>query len=94
MSADRAPRALMVIVPDRLSELAEKGEVTRRYYNPGDLFDEVDLVLVNDDRPDPRADCADGGKRRASPTQPRAAVLQAHARLAAAAAAQLGEAGP
>lgn len=43
----------MVIVPDRLSALVEKGEVTERYYNPGDLFERVDLVLVNDDRPDP-----------------------------------------
>lgn len=46
-------RRLMVIVPDRISSLAEKGEITARYYNPGDLFDEVHLVLVNDDRPDP-----------------------------------------
>lgn len=44
---------LMVIIPDRLSELAKKGELTERYYNPGDLFKEVHLVLINDDRPDP-----------------------------------------
>ena len=43
---------LMVIVPDRLSDLVRKGEVTERYYNPGELFREVHLVLTNDDQPD------------------------------------------
>jgi glycosyltransferase involved in cell wall biosynthesis len=53
MSSERTePRRLIVVVPDRLSELSAKGEVTRRYYNPGDLFDEVHLVMTNDDRPD------------------------------------------
>lgn len=45
----------MVIVPDRLTDLVRKGEVTPRYYNPGELFREVHLVLMNDDRPDPAA---------------------------------------
>jgi glycosyltransferase involved in cell wall biosynthesis len=43
---------LMVIIPDRLSDLIRKGEVTERYYNPGELFREVHLVLTNDDAPD------------------------------------------
>lgn len=43
---------LMVIVPDRLSDLVKKGEVAPRYYNPGELFKEVHLVATNDDRPD------------------------------------------
>lgn len=43
---------LMVIVPDRLSDLISKGEITSRYYNPGELFKEVHLVLTNDDQPD------------------------------------------
>lgn len=47
------PRRLLVIIPDRLTVLVEKGEITARYYNPGDLFDEVHLLLTNDDRPDP-----------------------------------------
>jgi glycosyltransferase involved in cell wall biosynthesis len=42
----------MVIVPDRLSDLVSKGEITDRYYNPGDVFDEVHLVMTNGDRPD------------------------------------------
>lgn len=46
---------LMVIIPDRLSDLITKGEVTERYYNPGEYFREVHIVLTNDDRPDPSA---------------------------------------
>jgi glycosyltransferase involved in cell wall biosynthesis len=45
----------MVIVPDRLSALVAKGEITERYYNPGDLFEEVHLVVMNDDKADPEA---------------------------------------
>lgn len=44
---------LMVIVSDRLSALATKGEITPRYYNPGEMFREIHLVLTNDDQPDP-----------------------------------------
>jgi glycosyltransferase involved in cell wall biosynthesis len=51
VEADR----LMVIIPDRLSDLIAKGEVTERYYNPGGLFREVHIVMVNDDEPDPRS---------------------------------------
>jgi glycosyltransferase involved in cell wall biosynthesis len=43
---------LMVIIPDRLSDLVRKGEITDRYYNPGNLFSEVHIVMTNDDRPD------------------------------------------
>lgn len=46
---------LMVWVPDRLSELIAKGEITERYYNPGNLFREVHLVMTNNDAPDPAA---------------------------------------
>jgi glycosyltransferase involved in cell wall biosynthesis len=46
------PSRLMVIIPDRLSELVRKGEITARYYNPGEIFPEVHLVMTNDDRPD------------------------------------------
>jgi glycosyltransferase involved in cell wall biosynthesis len=44
---------LMVIVSEAISDWFAKGEVVDRYYNPGDLFDQVDVVLTNDDRPDP-----------------------------------------
>ncbi|HXQ52120.1 MAG TPA: glycosyltransferase [Stellaceae bacterium] len=51
IAADR----LMVIIPDRLSDIILKGEIAPRYYNPGDLFGEVHIVMLNDDRPDPAA---------------------------------------
>lgn len=43
---------LLVIIPDRLSGLVEKGEITPRYYNPGNLFDEVHILMTNDDAVD------------------------------------------
>jgi len=48
-------KTLLVIIPDLLSALVAKGEITSRYYNPGDLFDEVHLLMTNSDRPDPAA---------------------------------------
>jgi glycosyltransferase involved in cell wall biosynthesis len=50
-----SPRKLMVFVVERVSEWLDKGEVVDRYYNPGNLFDEVHLVLINNDRPNPAA---------------------------------------
>ncbi len=47
--------SLLVIVPDRLSDLVAKGEITARYYNPGDLFDEVHILMTNNDKPDIKA---------------------------------------
>lgn len=43
-------KRLMVIIPDELSAIVKKGEVTPRYYNPGELFDEVHIVMTNDDK--------------------------------------------
>lgn len=43
--------AILVIVPDRISAILAKGEYPDRYYNPGNLFDEVHLLLTNNDRP-------------------------------------------
>ncbi len=43
---------LLVIIPDSLSSLIQKGEITDRYYNPGNLFDEVHILTCNDDKPD------------------------------------------
>src|SRR3954449_9839352 len=42
---------LLVIVSETVSDWMNKGEVVDRYYNPGDFFDEVHLVLTNDDHP-------------------------------------------
>lgn len=41
------------MVGEPVSGFVSKGEVPARYYNPGNLFREVHLVLTNDDRPDP-----------------------------------------
>jgi len=53
MDTDR--RRLLVIVPDRVSDIIVKGEYQPDYYNPGGLFDEVHLLMTNDDKPDPVA---------------------------------------
>jgi glycosyltransferase involved in cell wall biosynthesis len=45
-------KKLLVIVADRISDLVKKGEYTVRYYNPGNLFDEVHVLMTNDDQPD------------------------------------------
>ncbi|RAU21822.1 hypothetical protein CU669_10980 [Paramagnetospirillum kuznetsovii] len=42
---------LLVIIPDQLSALVAKGEVQPRYYNPGNLFGEVHILMTNADRP-------------------------------------------
>src|SRR5262245_5039355 len=47
-----AANRLLVIVPDRVSEWLSKGEVISRYFNPGELFREVHILMINDDRPD------------------------------------------
>jgi glycosyltransferase involved in cell wall biosynthesis len=50
--SEQPKRVLMIIVSENVSEWLAKGEIVDRYYNPGDLFGEVHLVLTNDDRPD------------------------------------------
>lgn len=44
---------LLVIIPDYLSAFIAKGEITERYYNPGELFGEVHILMTNDDRINP-----------------------------------------
>ena len=46
---------LLVVIADRLSHLLAKGEATPGYYNPGGVFDRVDILMINDDAPDPEA---------------------------------------
>ncbi|HCU07002.1 MAG TPA: group 1 glycosyl transferase [Holosporales bacterium] len=46
-------KKLLIISSDFISAWVEKGEVVPRYYNPGNLFDEVHIMMTNDDRPDP-----------------------------------------
>jgi glycosyltransferase involved in cell wall biosynthesis len=45
-------KRLLVIIPDRLDDLVRKGEITERYYNPGNLFDEILLVKTITDTVD------------------------------------------
>ncbi len=45
----------MVIAADRISDWIDKGAVVSRYYNPGNLFDKVHIVLLNQETPNPVA---------------------------------------
>ena len=42
---------LLVIVQESMTALVRKGELTPRYYNPGNVFDDVHILLTNPDRP-------------------------------------------
>lgn len=42
-------KKLLIIVPDSLRDLANKGELIDRYYNPGDLFTDILLVSTSSD---------------------------------------------
>jgi len=46
-------KSLAVILSCPLTSILDKGEVTERYYNPGEVFDDVHIILCNDDMPDP-----------------------------------------
>jgi glycosyltransferase involved in cell wall biosynthesis len=48
-------KKLLVIIPDHINDILKKGEYPDRYYNPGNLFDEVHILPTNDDQPDPEA---------------------------------------
>jgi glycosyltransferase involved in cell wall biosynthesis len=43
---------LLVCIPDRITDILVKGEFQPNYYNPGELFDEVHILMTNDDQPD------------------------------------------
>jgi glycosyltransferase involved in cell wall biosynthesis len=43
---------LLVLIPDRLSDILSKGEIQPRYYNPGEVFDEVHILSTTMDNPD------------------------------------------
>ncbi len=46
---------LLVIVPDYITAILKKGEYQPRYYNPGQVFDEVHILMTNADKPDSEA---------------------------------------
>src|SRR5579872_1291489 len=43
---------LLVMIPDRISDILVKGEYQPRYYNPGEVFDEVHILSTTVDNPD------------------------------------------
>lgn len=47
------PQRLLIVNSEEISAWMDKGEVVPRYFNPGEVFDSIDLLLTNDDRPDP-----------------------------------------
>ncbi len=47
-------KVLLNIITDRLSHLEGKGEMTSRYYNPGEVFDDVHILMTNGDTPNPK----------------------------------------
>ena len=55
-------KTLLFIIADRPSQLAAKGEITRRYYNPGDHFDHVHILTTTNDRIDPQVIAATAGR--------------------------------
>lgn len=44
---------LLVIIAERLSAILAKGEIVPRYYNPGNLFRNVHVLVAAKDDPDP-----------------------------------------
>ncbi|MGH6678954.1 MAG: glycosyltransferase family 4 protein [Bradyrhizobium sp.] len=46
---------LLVMIPDRISDILVKGEYQPRYYNPGEVFDEVHILSTTSDDPDREA---------------------------------------
>ena len=46
-------KKLLVLIPDPLSGIIAKGEFQPLYYNPGNFFDEVHIVMTEDDFVEP-----------------------------------------
>ncbi len=45
---------LLIVYRNGLETIVRKGEIVPRYFNPGEVFDEVHIVSLNDERPSPR----------------------------------------
>ena len=43
-------KTLVILIPDSFKELAEKGELTENYYNPGNLFKNIKIISTNSDK--------------------------------------------
>ncbi|MGB3368599.1 MAG: glycosyltransferase family 4 protein [Acidaminobacteraceae bacterium] len=40
---------IVILISDQLTNIVSKGEVTNRYYNPNNIFDEVHIIMSNND---------------------------------------------
>ena len=47
-----ASKKLVIILSDKITNIINKGEITNRYYNPGNVFEEIHFLILNDDKPD------------------------------------------
>lgn len=47
-------KKLVIILSDKITNIINKGEITNRYYNPGNIFQEIHFLILNDDKPDLR----------------------------------------
>ncbi|MDA8668559.1 glycosyltransferase [Alphaproteobacteria bacterium] len=45
-------KKLVIILSDKITNIINKGEITKRYYNPGNVFEEIHFLILNDDKPD------------------------------------------
>ena len=43
-------KTLVILIPDSFKELTEKGELTKNYYNPGNLFKNIKIISTNGDK--------------------------------------------
>jgi glycosyltransferase involved in cell wall biosynthesis len=51
VEAQKPGSRLLVMVPDILADVVDKGEYQPRYYNPGGFFDEIHLLATNEGPP-------------------------------------------
>ena len=43
-------KKLLIILNDSLSDIIEKGEIVKRYYNPNNYFNEIHFILINQNK--------------------------------------------
>ena len=43
-------KKLLIVLNDSLSDIIEKGEVVKRYYNPKNYFNEIHFILINQNK--------------------------------------------
>jgi len=48
-------KTLLVITTDKLSEFVSMGSLADKFYNAGNYFDKVHILMLNNDKPDPKS---------------------------------------